>query len=125
MVELFAVQVLNKENMSWPHNFVQSYVTHKTGKDHVTRLTASPWSPHAVLTERLCAVRQEEKRRLLRRNNELKNECAHLEEQDKQLGDTLKVSEARRREARPDGKSTRHCEELNVASSCVCRNAWI
>ncbi|XP_070847676.1 PHD finger protein 21B isoform X1 [Chaetodon trifascialis] len=58
-------KVLNKENMSWPQNFVQSYVTHKT-------------------------VRQEEKRRLLRRNNELKNECAHLEEQDKKLNDTLK-----------------------------------
>uniref|UniRef100_A0A3B5AYH6 PHD finger protein 21B n=1 Tax=Stegastes partitus TaxID=144197 RepID=A0A3B5AYH6_9TELE len=51
------LQVLNKENMSWPQNFVQSYVTHKT--------------------------RQEEKRRLLRRNTELKKECAHLEEQDK------------------------------------------
>ncbi|KAI3366740.1 hypothetical protein L3Q82_009224, partial [Scortum barcoo] len=59
-------KVLNKENMSWPQNFVQSYVTHKT------------------------AVRQEEKRRLLRRNNELKNECAHLEEQDKKLNNTLK-----------------------------------
>uniref|UniRef100_UPI0037E96D29 PHD finger protein 21B n=1 Tax=Semicossyphus pulcher TaxID=241346 RepID=UPI0037E96D29 len=58
-------KVLNKENMSWPQNFVQSYVTHKT-------------------------VRQEEKRRLLRRNNELKNECAHLEEQDKKLNNTLK-----------------------------------
>ncbi|XP_041636985.1 PHD finger protein 21B [Cheilinus undulatus] len=58
-------KVLNKENMSWPHNFVQSYVTHKT-------------------------VRQEEKRRLLRRNNELKNECAHLQEQDKKLNNTLK-----------------------------------
>ncbi|XP_049422988.1 PHD finger protein 21B isoform X3 [Epinephelus fuscoguttatus] len=58
-------KVLNKENMSWPQNFVQSYVTHKT-------------------------VRQEEKRRLLRRNNELKKECAHLEEQDKKLNDTLK-----------------------------------
>uniref|UniRef100_A0A3Q4HXY6 PHD finger protein 21B n=1 Tax=Neolamprologus brichardi TaxID=32507 RepID=A0A3Q4HXY6_NEOBR len=57
-------KVLNKENMSWPQNFVQSYVTHKT--------------------------RQEEKRRLLRRNNELKKECAHLEEQDKQLNKTLK-----------------------------------
>ncbi|XP_068163488.1 PHD finger protein 21B isoform X2 [Antennarius striatus] len=57
-------KVLNKENMSWPQNFVQSYVTHKT-------------------------VRQEEKRRLLRRNGELKNECSHLEEQDKQLDDTL------------------------------------
>uniref|UniRef100_A0A3B4AW64 PHD-type domain-containing protein n=1 Tax=Periophthalmus magnuspinnatus TaxID=409849 RepID=A0A3B4AW64_9GOBI len=34
-------KVLNKENLSWPQNFVQSYVTHKT-------------------------VRQEEKRRLLR-----------------------------------------------------------
>uniref|UniRef100_A0A3B5AX88 PHD finger protein 21B n=1 Tax=Stegastes partitus TaxID=144197 RepID=A0A3B5AX88_9TELE len=45
-------------------NFVQSYVTHKT-------------------------VRQEEKRRLLRRNTELKKECAHLEEQDKKLNQTL------------------------------------
>lgn len=50
--------------MSWPQNFVQSYVTHKT-------------------------VRQEEKRRLLRRNTELKKECAHLEEQDKKLNLTL------------------------------------
>uniref|UniRef100_A0A3Q3FMS3 PHD finger protein 21B n=1 Tax=Labrus bergylta TaxID=56723 RepID=A0A3Q3FMS3_9LABR len=58
-------KVLNKENMSWPQNFVQSYVTHKT-------------------------VRQEEKRRLLRRNNELKNECAHLEEQDEKLNSSLK-----------------------------------
>ncbi|XP_045895417.1 PHD finger protein 21B isoform X2 [Micropterus dolomieu] len=58
-------KVLNKENMSWPQNFVQSYVTHKT-------------------------VRQEEKRRLLRRNNELKKECAHLEEQEEKLNDTLK-----------------------------------
>ncbi|TKS90402.1 PHD finger protein 21B [Collichthys lucidus] len=58
-------KVLNKENMSWPQNFVQSYVTHKT-------------------------VRQEEKRRLLRRSSELKSECAHLEEQDEKLSDTLK-----------------------------------
>ncbi|TWW64398.1 PHD finger protein 21B [Takifugu flavidus] len=58
-------KVLNKENMSWPHNFIQSYVTHKT-------------------------VRQEEKRRLLRRNNELKNEQLYLEEQDKKLSDTIK-----------------------------------
>ncbi|XP_030004703.1 PHD finger protein 21B isoform X2 [Sphaeramia orbicularis] len=58
-------KVLNKENLSWPQNFVQSYVTHKT-------------------------VRQEEKRRLLRRNNELKKECAHLEEEDKNLNKTLK-----------------------------------
>ncbi|XP_061618657.1 PHD finger protein 21B isoform X3 [Phyllopteryx taeniolatus] len=58
-------KVLNKENMSWPHNFVQSYVTHKT-------------------------VRQEEKRRLLRRNVELKKECAHLEEEDDELNETLK-----------------------------------
>ncbi|KAF7643629.1 hypothetical protein LDENG_00235870 [Lucifuga dentata] len=57
-------KVLNKENMSWPQNFVQSYVTHKT-------------------------VRQEEKRRLLRRNGELKEECAHLEEQDEELNKTL------------------------------------
>ncbi|KAM9845866.1 PHD finger protein 21B [Aulostomus maculatus] len=58
-------KVLNKENMSWPQNFVQSYVTHKT-------------------------VRQEEKRRLLRRNTELKKECTHLEEEDKKLSKTLK-----------------------------------
>ncbi|KAI9513612.1 hypothetical protein NQZ68_041943 [Dissostichus eleginoides] len=58
-------KVLNKENMSWPQNFVQSYVTHKT-------------------------VRQEEKRRLLRRNSELKKEFTHLEEQDDKLNDTLK-----------------------------------
>ncbi|XP_035852283.1 PHD finger protein 21B-like [Sander lucioperca] len=58
-------KVLNKENMSWPQNFVQSYVTHKT-------------------------VRQEEKRRLLRRNSELKKECAHLEEQDEKLNEALK-----------------------------------
>ena len=36
-------------------------------------------------------MRQEEKRRLLRRNNELKKECAHLEEEDKKLNETLKV----------------------------------
>lgn len=58
-------KVLNKENLSWPQNFVQSYVTHKT-------------------------VRQEEKRRLLRRNHELKKECAHLEEEDEKLNHTLK-----------------------------------
>lgn len=28
---LSLLKVLNKENLSWPHNFVQSYVTHKTG----------------------------------------------------------------------------------------------
>lgn len=28
---LSLTKVLNKENLSWPHNFVQSYVTHKTG----------------------------------------------------------------------------------------------
>ncbi|XP_074481003.1 PHD finger protein 21B isoform X2 [Sebastes fasciatus] len=65
-------KVLNKENMSWPQNFVQSYVTHKT-------------------------VRQEEKRRLLRRNTELKKECAHLEEQDEKLNDTLKCMDLRER----------------------------
>ncbi|XP_030645182.1 PHD finger protein 21B [Chanos chanos] len=57
-------KVLNKENMSWPHNFVQSYVTHKT-------------------------VREEEKRKLLRRNSELKKECAHLKEQDLRLSKSL------------------------------------
>ncbi|XP_067437276.1 PHD finger protein 21B isoform X2 [Thunnus thynnus] len=65
-------KVLNKENMSWPQNFVQSYVTHKT-------------------------VRQEEKRRLLRRNNELKKECAHLEEEDQKLKMTLKCTDLRER----------------------------
>ncbi|TSK13195.1 PHD finger protein 21B [Bagarius yarrelli] len=57
-------KVLNKENLSWPHNFVQSYVTHKT-------------------------VREEEKRRLMRRNNELKKECAHLKEEDQRLNKSL------------------------------------
>lgn len=42
----------------------------------------------------VCAVRQEEKRRLLRRNNELKNEQVYLEEQDKKLNDTIKVRTA-------------------------------
>ncbi|XP_028427192.1 PHD finger protein 21B isoform X2 [Perca flavescens] len=65
-------KVLNKENMSWPQNFVQSYVTHKT-------------------------VRQEEKRRLLRRNTELKKECAHLEEQDEKLNEALKCMDVRER----------------------------
>ncbi|XP_064817934.1 PHD finger protein 21B-like [Oncorhynchus masou masou] len=67
-------KVLNKENMSWPQNFVQSYVTHKT-------------------------VREGEKRSLLRRNVELKKECAHLEEQDQQLSKSLtqKVMDVRER----------------------------
>ncbi|XP_070978479.1 PHD finger protein 21B-like [Oncorhynchus clarkii lewisi] len=66
-------KVLNKENMSWPQNFVQSYVTHKT-------------------------VREGEKRSLLRRNVELKKECAHLEEQDQQLSTSLtKVMDVRER----------------------------
>ncbi|KAF6738404.1 PHD finger protein 21B [Oryzias melastigma] len=59
-------KVLNKENAAWPHSFVQSYVTHKT-------------------------VRQEEKRRLLRRNGELKRECAHLQEEDQKVHNTLKL----------------------------------
>ncbi|XP_062373882.1 PHD finger protein 21B [Sardina pilchardus] len=57
-------KVLNKENMAWPHNFVQSYVTHKT-------------------------MKEDEKRKLLRRNCELKKECAHLEEQDNRLSSSL------------------------------------
>ncbi|XP_037394668.1 PHD finger protein 21B isoform X2 [Pygocentrus nattereri] len=57
-------KVLNKENLSWPHNFVQSYVTHKT-------------------------VREEEKRKLIRRNSELKKECAHLKEEDQRLSKSL------------------------------------
>ncbi|KAG5267473.1 hypothetical protein AALO_G00222160 [Alosa alosa] len=57
-------KVLNKENMAWPHNFVQSYVTHKT-------------------------MKEDEKRKLLRRNCELKKECAHLEEQDHRLSSSL------------------------------------
>lgn len=39
----------------------------------------------------VCAVRQEEKRRLLRRNSELKKECSHLEEEDEKLNETFKV----------------------------------
>lgn len=40
----------------------------------------------------LAAARREEKRRLLRRHGELKEECAHLEEEDQQLNKTLQVS---------------------------------
>ncbi|XP_059361527.1 PHD finger protein 21B-like isoform X2 [Carassius carassius] len=57
-------KVLNKENLSWPQNFIQSYVTHKT-------------------------VREEECRKLMRRNTELKLECEHLSEEDKKLYDSL------------------------------------
>ncbi|KAL2102876.1 hypothetical protein ACEWY4_002044 [Coilia grayii] len=57
-------KVLNKENMAWPHNFVQSYVTHKT-------------------------MKEEEKRKLLRRSCELKKECTHLQEQDQRLSNSL------------------------------------
>uniref|UniRef100_A0A8C1S2H7 PHD-type domain-containing protein n=1 Tax=Cyprinus carpio TaxID=7962 RepID=A0A8C1S2H7_CYPCA len=57
-------KVLNKENLSWPQNFIQSYVTHKT-------------------------VREEERRKLMRRNTELKLECEHLSEEDKRLYDSL------------------------------------
>lgn len=50
-------------------------------------------------------MRQEEKRRLLRRNSELQRECAHLQEEDQKVHSTLKVKEAlpapRRRPARP------------------------
>ena len=109
--------------MSWPQNFVQSYVTHKTGEDSPSGLCCiifwikkvhqtSQASPFPVLTDDVCslclclwivcvfppplrvigrAVRQEEKRRLLRRNTELKKECAHLEEQDKMLNKSLEV----------------------------------
>ncbi|XP_031438835.1 PHD finger protein 21B isoform X3 [Clupea harengus] len=57
-------KVLNKENMAWPHNFVQSYVTHKT-------------------------MKEEEKRKLLRRSCELKKECVHLQDQDQRLSSSL------------------------------------
>ncbi|KAG7257872.1 hypothetical protein CRUP_003350 [Coryphaenoides rupestris] len=83
-------KVLNKENMSWPQNFVQSYVTHKT-------------------------VRQEEKRRLLRRNVELKKECAHLEEQDKMLNTSLEVSNPPSLEVRnPPSLEVRNPPSLEV-----------
>ncbi|XP_063074200.1 PHD finger protein 21B [Engraulis encrasicolus] len=57
-------KVLNKENMAWPHNFVQSYVTHKS-------------------------MKEDEKRKLLRRSCELKKECTHLQEQDQRLSSNL------------------------------------
>ncbi|MEQ2196282.1 hypothetical protein XENOCAPTIV_001169 [Xenoophorus captivus] len=50
-----------------------------------------PWYCPKCQKKCVCAVRQEEKRRLLRRNNELKKECSHLEEQDQKLNKTLKV----------------------------------
>uniref|UniRef100_A0A8C9T5B6 PHD finger protein 21B-like n=1 Tax=Scleropages formosus TaxID=113540 RepID=A0A8C9T5B6_SCLFO len=57
-------KVINKDNMSWPQNFVQSYVAHKR-------------------------AREEEKKRLLRRSGELKKERALLEERDQQLSESL------------------------------------
>ncbi|KAL4659346.1 PHD finger protein 21B-like [Arapaima gigas] len=60
-------KVINKDNMSWPQNFVQSYVAHKTAQ-------------------------QEEKKRLLRRNSELKKERALLEEHNQQLSESLAKS---------------------------------
>ncbi|XP_048863332.1 PHD finger protein 21B-like isoform X1 [Brienomyrus brachyistius] len=57
-------KVLNKDNIPWPQNFVQSYIMHKT-------------------------AREEEKRKLIRRNSELKRECAFLEERDQQLSQSL------------------------------------
>ncbi|XP_036374130.1 PHD finger protein 21B-like [Megalops cyprinoides] len=57
-------KVLNKDNMPWPQNFVQSYVTHKT-------------------------VRLEEKRKLRKRNSELKKEYSLLDEQDQTLSQAL------------------------------------
>lgn len=39
----------------------------------------------------MCTVREEEKRRLMRRNNELKKECAHLKEEDQRLSKSLLV----------------------------------
>ncbi|XP_067248515.1 PHD finger protein 21B isoform X5 [Chanodichthys erythropterus] len=57
-------KVLNKENLSWPQNFIQSYVTHKT-------------------------VREEERRKLMRKNTELKLECEHLSEEDQRLCGSL------------------------------------
>ncbi|KAI1883810.1 hypothetical protein AGOR_G00235780 [Albula goreensis] len=58
-------KVLNKDNMSWPQNFIQSYITHKT-------------------------VRQEERRRLRRRNVELKKAFSLLEEDHQKLSQALK-----------------------------------
>ncbi|KAG7455930.1 hypothetical protein MATL_G00246360 [Megalops atlanticus] len=57
-------KVLNKDNMPWPQNVVQSYVTHKT-------------------------VRLEEKRKLRKRNSELKKEYALLDDQEQRLSQTL------------------------------------
>ncbi|KAG5830712.1 hypothetical protein ANANG_G00313530 [Anguilla anguilla] len=56
-------KVLNKD-LSWPQSFIQSYMTHKT-------------------------VREEEKRRLMRRNGELKEEWAALDEQDARLSHAI------------------------------------
>ncbi|KAJ8398878.1 hypothetical protein AAFF_G00417860 [Aldrovandia affinis] len=60
-------KILNKDNMLWQQNFIQSYLTHKT-------------------------VRQEERRRLRRRNSELKKECSLLEERDQKLNQALTKS---------------------------------
>ncbi|MBN3307981.1 PHD finger protein 21B isoform X2 [Amia ocellicauda] len=59
-------KVINKDNMSWPQNLtvVQSYITHKT-------------------------VKEEEKRKLLKRSSELQGEHAQLEDREQQLSDSL------------------------------------
>uniref|UniRef100_A0A3P9H2T6 PHD finger protein 21B n=1 Tax=Oryzias latipes TaxID=8090 RepID=A0A3P9H2T6_ORYLA len=53
-------KVLNKENASWPHSFVQSYVTHKTGEKH----THEHKNPRA-LKEALPALRRRPARPVL------------------------------------------------------------
>ncbi|XP_061106737.1 PHD finger protein 21B-like [Conger conger] len=57
-------KVLNKDDLPWTQNFIQSYLTHKS-------------------------VRQEERRRLRKKNSELKKECELVEEQGQNLTQAL------------------------------------
>lgn len=52
---------------------------------------ASVYSCGCVMHVYMYIVREEEKRRLMRRNNELTKECAHLKEEDQRLNKSLLV----------------------------------
>ncbi len=94
------LKVLNKENLSWPQNFIQSYVTHKTG-ELSNRSECTSTLQDSILSDDeddhngddvyICTVREEECRKLMRRNTELKLECEHLSDEDKRLCDSLTV----------------------------------
>ncbi|KAJ8411350.1 hypothetical protein AAFF_G00173560 [Aldrovandia affinis] len=87
-------KVLNKD-MSWPQNFIQSYVSHKTVSysDGLAGSGSEEAGPSRMSLPvsglRQQTLREEEKRRLARRNSELKKDWALLEEQDQRLSRAL------------------------------------